>query len=439
MRRREFLHVGAAAAASGLLVPSLGLAVAQEAARKPLQLALIGGGYQGRILLSAAMAIGQVQVRAVCDIWNYAQNYCRNFLRRYEQEVQVYEDFRELLDKEQDLDAVLVATPDFVHAPQVNACLEAGLHVYCEPMLAHDLATARAMVETMQRTGKLVQIGYQRRSDPRYRHAAEKLIGEAQLTGRMSVVQTQWAQEAADLRGWPKRFTISDEVLHRYGYDDMTQFRNWMWYPKYCGGPYCAFVSQQLDVCQWLLGVAPRTVLASGGRDYFQDRPSLDTVLSVYEYPHKDGPVRAACSMFTTTSGDGQRQYERFLGTEGSLQLSENPRWTRIAREPNAPEWDDWVNKDYVVKQAAVPAHAATEEDELVQVSNEVELYQFPTTSTISNTQAHLENFFAAVRGEGSLSCPADAAFPSQVAAFKALEAVAAGATLPLAPTDFQV
>ena len=102
-------------------------------------MALIGGGYQGRILLNAAMAIGGVRFRAVCDIWKYAQNYGQNFLQRYEQEVQVYEDFREMLDKERELDAVLIATPDFAHATQVNACLEAGLHVYCEPMLAHNL------------------------------------------------------------------------------------------------------------------------------------------------------------------------------------------------------------------------------------------------------------------------------------------------------------
>ena len=98
---------------------------------------------------------------------------------------------------------------------QVNACLEAGLHVYCEPMLAHNLAAARSMVETMRRTGKLLQVGYQRRSNPRYRHAREKLLAEAQLPGRLTVVQTQWAQEADELLGWPKKFTMPDDVLQR--------------------------------------------------------------------------------------------------------------------------------------------------------------------------------------------------------------------------------
>ena len=84
-------------------------------------------------------------------------------------------------------------------------------------------------------------------------------------------------------------------------------------------------------------------------------------------------------------------------------------------------------------------AQAAQEDDLDVHVSGDVEQYQFPMTATVSNCQAHLENFFAAVRGEEPLRCAADVAFPSQVAAFKALEAVQAGATLPLAASDFTI
>jgi predicted dehydrogenase len=438
MQRREFLQTGVVAASS-LLVPRLQAAAVSAGADQELRVALIGAGYQGRVLMNAAMSIGGVRFRAVCDIWEYARNYGQKYLARHDQEVRVYEDFREMLDKERELDAVLIATPDFAHATQANACLESGLHVYCEPMLAHNLPAARSMVDTMRRTGKLLQVGYQRRSNARYRHAFEKLIAEARLPGRMTVVQMQRAQEAADLRGWPKRFTIPDDVLRRFDYDDMNQFRNWIWFPKYCGGPYCAFVSHQLDVCQWFLEAPPRAVMASGGRDFFQDRPSLDTVISVYEYPYKLGPVRVSCAMLTTTSGDGTRQFERFLGTEGSLQLSENPRWARIGREPNAPDWDRWVDKNYLVKQEVAAASAASEKDMDVHVSGDVEQYQFPMAVTVSNCQAHLENFFAAVRGEGPLRCAADIAFPSQVAAFKALEAVQAGSTLQLAASDFNI
>ncbi len=63
---------------------------------------------------------------------------------------------------------VLIATPDFWHAPMTNTCLKAGLHVYCEKMMSNTIDGARSMVRTMRETGKLLQIGHQRRSNPRY-------------------------------------------------------------------------------------------------------------------------------------------------------------------------------------------------------------------------------------------------------------------------------
>ncbi len=438
MQRRTFLQTGAWAAATSLLVPHVhAQSSADDAPAEELPIALIGVGYQGRALLSAALNIPGVRVRAVCDVWNYAQNYGKKFLASRGQEATVYEDYREMLAKEQGLAAVLVATPDFVHAEQTNACLEAGLHVYCEPMMADNLQAAQSMVTTMRRTGRLLQIGYQRRSNARYRHARERLLLEAKLPGRLTAAQTQWAQEARDLRGWPKRFLMQPDALQRHQYEDMSQFRNWMWYPRYCGGPYCAFVSQQLDVCQWFLDGPPRSVLASGGQDYFRDRLTPDTVLAVYEYPREDGVVRVACSMYTSTSGDGMRQIERFLGSEGSLQLSENPRWTSVGRESSAPDWDTWVKKDYLVKQEVTAVHEATSEDTDVHVSGDVEKYQLPMVTIVSNCQAHLENFVAAVRGKESLACPADVAWPSQVAAFKAMEAIQTGATVRFSEADF--
>lgn len=435
MNRREFL-VSSAAAAS-LCVPQA--RAVSASANEPINVALIGVGFQGRILLDACMPIEGVRIGALCDIWEYARRYGETRLSQYDQQVTTYGDFREMLDKERQLDAVLVATPDFVHADQVIACLERGLHVYCEPLLAHNLATARAMVEAMRRTGRLLQVGFQRRSQPRYRHAVEKLLVEARLTGPLTAVQTRWAQEAAELRGWPRRFTLDDATLARYGFADMTQLRNWIWYPQFGGGPFCAYVAQQLDVCQWFLGSSPTSVMASGGNDYHRDRACYDTVVSVFEFPQADGVIRAACDLFTATSAGGMRQFERFCGVEGSIQISENPHWTRVGREPNAGDWDQWVRQRYLLKPDTPAAHAAPEGAQDVHVSGEVELFQLPDLTTVSHCQSHLENFFAAIRGTESLRCPADVAFPSHVAVWKALDAVRARTTLAIDPAEYVV
>ena len=76
-----------------------------------------------------------------------------------------YVDYKELLDKEKaNLDAVIVATPDFWHAEHAIACMKAGLQVYCEKEMSNNLADARRMVQTARETGKLLQIGHQRRT-----------------------------------------------------------------------------------------------------------------------------------------------------------------------------------------------------------------------------------------------------------------------------------
>lgn len=87
-----------------------------------------------------------------------------------------YVDFDEMLATEKGLDAVIVATPDHWHAEHTVKCLRAGLHVYCEKMMAHTLDGAREIAKAAEETGRVCQIGYQRRSNPRYRYTLEQLV-----------------------------------------------------------------------------------------------------------------------------------------------------------------------------------------------------------------------------------------------------------------------
>ncbi|MBN1852159.1 MAG: Gfo/Idh/MocA family oxidoreductase [Pirellulales bacterium] len=435
MRRRDFITT-TAVATSGLIVPWVHVASRDRGVeeRAQVHVALIGIGYQGRILLNAARQIPELRFRALCDIWDYARNFGQKYLARYGQEVNTYTDFREMLDRETSLDAVLIATPDFAHAPQAIHCLEKGLHVYLEPMIAHTLSDIQSVIRAVSGSGKLLQVGYQRRSNLRYRHVLERLLNEAHLAGTLAAVQTQWAQEAADLRGWPQRYTMTEEQLRPFGYDNMNQFRNWMWYPQYCGGPFCAFVSQQLDICNWFLGTHPQSVMASGGNEHDRDRPHMDTVMSIFEYPAGPGLLRASCNMFTTTSAGGIRQYERFSGTQASLQISENPRWTQIGREANADDWEPWIRKQYLIQPEIQAADEAEDDAIDVQVSGELEMYQLPPLQQNARCAPHLANFLAAIRGEEDLRCPVDAAYPSQVAAFKAIDAAQQKRTIAIEP-----
>jgi predicted dehydrogenase len=437
MKRREFLEAGMAAGA--LLLSSRHAAAEPPASSQPLNVALIGVGVQGRALINATVGIPNVRFVAVCDIWDYSRNIAQNLLKPYGHAVHSYADYREMLDREKGLQAVLVATPDFIHAEQTNACLKAGLHVYCEKMMANSLEAARSMVRTARATGKLLQIGYQRRSNPRYLHVVEKLLREAKLAGRVTNMAGQWNHPVTEEVGWPKRQTIPDDVLRKYGYANMHDFRNWRAMTKYGGGPLSDFGAHQVDVSNWFLGLTPKTVLAAGGRDYYKSQQWPDNVMAALEYEMPEGTVRGLYQVLTTTSGGGSGNFEHVMGDEGSLRISENPKWTKVYREPNAAEWDDWIGRNYLSKKDKSPAPVAPGGEVNVRETGVVESYDFPIVLDKPPHQPHLENFFAAIRGQAKLNCPAEEAFRTEVVIWKIYAALEARKMLSFTPEDFKV
>jgi len=129
-----------------------------------INVALLGAGAQGQVLTDSMLRITGLRFRAVCDIWTeYNQKRVVNSLKRFKHEPNAYEDYREMLDKEKELDAVIIATPDFWHAQHTIDCLKAGKHVYCEKEMSTTLEGARSMVAAQRETNKLLQIGHQRR------------------------------------------------------------------------------------------------------------------------------------------------------------------------------------------------------------------------------------------------------------------------------------
>lgn len=434
-RKREHDQVQQAAASAGEAAPPANLS--------EINVALLGAGAQGDVLLTAMLRIPGLRFRAVCDIWTeYNQKRAVNILRKYKFEVNGYEDYREMLDKEKDLDAVVIATPDFWHAPHTVDSLRAGKHVYCEKEMSNTLEGARSMVLAARETGKLLQIGHQRRSHPRYRHCHEKLLQEARLLGRIVTVNGQWNRAVSPDLGWPERYAISADRLERYGFDSMQQFRNWRWYKGKGGGPIVDLGSHQIDIFNWFLGANPSHVTASGGTDYHDPATHewYDTVMAIYEYETKEGTARAYYQTQTTNGSQGY--FENFMGDQGTLVISEseanNPGL--LYRDPNAPAWDEWIRKGYV---SAPKLQERAEEDEptVLDVRESVapDQHGVPVALRDPYHQPHLQNFFDAVRGTATLHCPAEVGYETAVTVLKVNEAIEAKRRLSFRPEEFRI
>ena len=128
--RREFLR-SAAAAGTGLALATPRILSAEARKAETLNVAIIGAGTQGRLLLDNCRKIGGgIRLRAVCDIWPRNRGHAVRLLGKFHPAAKGYEDYREMLAAEKDLDAVIVATPDWMHAEHAVAAMKAGLHVY---------------------------------------------------------------------------------------------------------------------------------------------------------------------------------------------------------------------------------------------------------------------------------------------------------------------
>ena len=422
--RRQFIKTSTAAGASLILAPHV-LTGAKSFGVDDINVALLGAGAQGQVLMNACLKIPGIRFKAVCDIWKeYNQKRVYRLLGKYGHKLNAYEDYREMLANEKDLDAVIVATPDFWHAEHATACLEAGLNVYCEKEMSNTLEGAKQVVRAAKKSRKLLQVGHQRRSNPRYIHCYEKLIKEAKILGHITTINGQWNRAVQPDLGWPEKYAIPQSRLEQYGFQSMAKFRNWRWYKGLGGGPIVDLGSHQIDIFSWFLDAVPSSVMASGGTDYYdsQTHEWYDTVMAMFEYDTPKGLVRAFYQTITTNSNMGY--FENFMGDQGTLQISESAGRAGIYREQSAPLWDKWVDKSFL--NAPAEEKIPNVNGAVLDVRETVvpPKYELPVTFNDPYHKPHLENFFNSIRGKDTLNCPAEVGYETAVAVLKVNEAV---------------
>ncbi len=437
--RRNFVKTSAAAGAGIILSPMI-MTKAKANDSNDLNIALLGCGGQGQVLMNATLKIPNIRFKAVCDIWkDYNQKRAYRLLKKYGHELNAYIDYRDMLANEKDLDAVIIATPDFWHAPHAEDCLKAGFHIYCEKEMSNTLAGAKRIVRAAKASNKKVQIGHQRRSNPRYRYCYNVLLEDANILGRITTVNGQWNRGVQSDVGFPEKYTIPNSILKKYGFKNMQQFRNWRWYKGLGGGPVVDLGSHQIDIYNWFLKSRPISVMASGGTDYYPKKTHewYDTVLATYEYETKNGMVRAFYQTITTNSSLGY--YENFLGNEGTLQISESAARGAVYREQLAPSWEKWVEMGYVL--------APKEEEQKLKPGVVLDVretvappkYELPVVFNDPYHKPHLENFFNSVRGLEDLNCPVEDGYATAVTVLKVNEAVKTGKKLKFHAEEFEI
>ncbi len=199
--RRHFVGGLAASAAAITIVPRHVLGgVGFQAPSDTLNIASIGAGGRAR---SDINGCAHENIVALCDVdFGRAESMFRAYPR-----AKRYRDYREMLDKETGIDAVIVATPDHVHAVAAMAAMQRGKHVYCEKPLTRTIAEARALATEAESSGVATQMGNQGHAGEGTRQIREWI--EAGLIGAVSEIH-YWTNRPI----WPQAINRPTETYH---------------------------------------------------------------------------------------------------------------------------------------------------------------------------------------------------------------------------------
>lgn len=272
--RRQFLATSAAMAAAPMILPTQARGFAAPSER--IRLGFIGIGIQSRGHLKRFVGTNDTQVIAVCDVVKERREDSKRIVEEgYAKQKELgsykgcaaYVDFRELLARD-DIDAVVIGTPDHWHAiPAVMAC-RAGKDVYCEKPLSLTISEGRAMVEAARKHDRVFQTGSQQRSEfgGLFRRAVELIrngyIGEVK-TVRVGVggpavtcdLPTEECPEGTDWNFWngPSPERGYNQILCPKGiHNHFPAFRA---YREYAGGALADMGAHHFDIAQWALGM----------------------------------------------------------------------------------------------------------------------------------------------------------------------------------------
>lgn len=317
-RRRDFLET-LGLTAGGLLAAGYSATSRGFPVNETVRVGCIGTGGRCRHLMGALKRIDGVRVTAVCDVWDDHLEKGRDLA---DPRAFATKNYHELLARD-DVDAVIIGTPDHWHVPMtVDACA-AGKDVYVEKPLTHELSEGAAAIEAQNRHGRIVQVGMQQRSMPQFIEALEIIrsgeIGEVHkvhLTWNRNQNRPLRVDQGIDPKSvdWPMFLgTARAQPFDPY------RFRQWRWFWDFGGGILTDLMVHFLDVANWYLELQqPAMATTIGGHFHaagIWETP--DTVQTLLSYPDRGVQVYFEGTFINARNG----AMLEFMGSEATLYL----------------------------------------------------------------------------------------------------------------------
>ena len=297
--RRAFLKVATASAAGMALSPTAASYARILGANDRVRVGIVGFSDRFRgALLPAFYKNAKEQnfeITALSDIWSLRREQGSAGVQKLGGAAPALCRNNDELYDRKDVDAVIVATADFQHALHAVEAVKAGRDAYVEKPLANTMADARAVRKAVKETGKIVQIGTQRRSTPR---ATLKRANEFIKSGQFGdIVMVEFIWNVNQPGRWRKPKLVpqlreQDTDWKRYLMNrpfepfDARKYLEFRLFWPYSSGIPDQWLVHQIDTVHWFTGLPrPRSVVANGGIYAWHDgRKNFDTITVVFDY-----------------------------------------------------------------------------------------------------------------------------------------------------------
>lgn len=291
--RRSFLT------AAGVSALAAGASALQGQTEKPLRIAIIGTGHRAWAHLAILKNLPQYQVVALAD--PTPQNLDR--AATLAPGAKTYSDYHKLLAEQNDIDAVIVITPSFLHAEVTVAALNRGLPVLCEKPMATRVEDANRMIEASKKAGKPLYIGFQKRLVP----ATKKMydLARAGEIGQVEFVSANLFRGDWNPESW------------KYTDPKTGVATNWRYLTFTEGSAVLEDGIHELDSLNWIINGKVTHVTAAGGNNVYKDRETVDHAAIIVEYESGVKLGFDFCLFGQDTGPQARRMM--IIGSEGSM------------------------------------------------------------------------------------------------------------------------
>ena len=338
-----------------------------------IKVGVIGTGSRGSGLIRITEELTQLDVVACCDILPFRLDAALPYISK---NTKKYSDYRALLDNS-DVEAVIIATPLYLHAQMAIDALDAGKHVYCEKTMAFsEDQTFQLVNKARSHSNLILQVGHQYHSSRLYHHVVE-LIQNQQI-GTVTGFECQWNRNG----DW--RREVPNPKLER--------LINWRMYREYSGGLLAELSAHQIDFVNWATGQSPLKVIGTGGIDYWKDgRETYDNTHVTFDYPQG---IKAS---FTCTTANAYEGYQiNILGDEATIVVKRDSAWiypeskeTPYATSPLV-DGVSGATKSTVEEYGAIPVkveHAEPTKQALIDFCNSIVQQKRPLSNVFTGAK----------------------------------------------------